>query len=92
MAGDTMRRLEEMMHTLPPASEKKNRALFDMECVGENRKSGISYYKDAVTDVMYLRFCEMGGYGGSGGLTVMLDPESGLPLTYARYMEMAGEG
>lgn len=45
---------------------------------------GITYYRDTVSDVMYLR---SGGNHG-GGLIVMPDPETGLPLTYARYMEL----
>ena len=42
----------------------------------------IIYYRDVATDVMYL------SSGYQGGLTVMMDPETGLPLTYARYIEV----
>lgn len=55
-----------------------------MELVGEG-VDGFYYYRDSVTDVMYL--WKVGGY--KGGLTTMLDPETGLPLTYARYMELS---
>lgn len=50
------------------------------------------YYRDKVTDILYMRFYYISGYAGSGaeaeGLTVMLEPDSGKPLTYTRYMEM----
>lgn len=50
----------------------------------------VSYYRDKVTDVLYMDvFCRSAtGYAGAGGLTVMLDPDTGKPLTYTRYMEM----
>lgn len=40
------------------------------------------FLREEVTDVMYLRCTSV------SGLTVMLDPETGLPLTYARYIEI----
>lgn len=50
------------------------------------------YYRDKVTDILYMRVYYISGYAGSGagsgGLTVMLDPDSGKPLTYTRYMKM----
>ena len=57
--------------------------------VPDNR-GRISYYRDKVTDVLYMDvFCMIAtGYAGAGGLTVMLDPDTGKPLTYTRYMEM----
>lgn len=50
----------------------------------------ITYYRDRVTDVLYMNvFCKSAtGYAGAGGLTAMLDPDTGKPLIYARYMEM----
>lgn len=50
----------------------------------------ITYYRDKVTDVLYIKaFCTSAtGYAGAGGLSVMLDPDTGKPLTYTRYMEM----
>lgn len=50
----------------------------------------ITYYRDKVTDVLYIKvFCtSAAGYAGAGGLSVMLDPDTGKPLTYTRYMEM----
>ena len=50
----------------------------------------ITYYRDKVTDVLYVKVFSLShtGYAGAGGLTVMLDPDSGKPLTYARYMEL----
>jgi len=50
------------------------------------------YYRDKVTDILYMRFYYISGYAGSGaeagGLTVRLDPDSGKPLTSTRYMKM----
>ena len=48
---------------------------------------GFKLYRDSVTDVLFV----WGGLGQSAGLTTMPDPETGKPLTYSRYMELAGE-
>jgi hypothetical protein len=50
----------------------------------------VYYYRDILTDGMYMWCLDESGFAGMGGLTVMLDPETGLPLTYTRYMELAG--
>lgn len=44
-----------------------------------------TYYRDVVTDVMYVCFEEY----AKGGMVVMQDPETGLPLTYTRYLDLA---
>lgn len=63
-----------------------------MEYLGYSAHNGSSatfyYYRDTITDVMYVLFREKDGYAGMGGLTVMLDPENGLPLTFARWQEI----
>lgn len=56
--------------------------LFYMERVGYD--SNFEFYRDPVTDVLYL--C-LSGYSETGVIT-MQDPETGLPLTYSRYMEL----
>lgn len=65
---------------------------FEMKKVGYSSDNRFEYYVDVVTDVLYVWNSDTGtsiyGYGIGGGLTVMLDPESGLPLTYTRYMEL----
>lgn len=48
----------------------------------------IAYYRDVVTDVMYMNFHHIGSSVSAGGLTVMLDPDSGKPFTYARCMDL----
>lgn len=55
-----------------------------------DNRGRITYYRDKVSDVLYIKvFClSHTGYAGAGGLTVMLDPDTGKPLTYTRYMEM----
>lgn len=58
---------------------------FALEHVGT---SGLfDYYRDTITDVLYLSATASSRYP-SKALTVMLDPESGLPLTYTRYKEL----
>lgn len=42
-----------------------------------------TYYRDKVTDVMYICYDEY----DSGGLLEMHDPNTGLPLTYQQYLE-----
>lgn len=59
---------------------------FGMLLVAEGA-NGFMYYRDSVTDVLYLWKDDF----NSGGLTTMQDPESGLPLTYARYMALNEE-
>ena len=61
---------------------------FEMEKVGESSDGNFSYWRDMATDVLYIRFRDSSGYAGHGGLTIMLDPSTGLPLTYTRYMEL----
>ncbi len=48
------------------------------------------YLKDEITGVMYLCMEEdssYNGYDGTSGLTVMLDPETGGPLLYDKWLE-----
>lgn len=77
--------------------KKKNtdNGLFGMERIGFSITSlsanygylGFCLYRNTVTDVLYIQ------YDGreKGGLTEMHDPETGFPLTYKRYLEMAKE-
>ena len=44
--------------------------------------SCISVYRETTTDVMYMTFHENHG----GGLTVMIDPQTGGPLTYTNWL------
>ena len=43
----------------------------------------IDVYREVYTDVMYME----SAYEHGIGLTVMLDPATGLPLTYTNYVE-----
>lgn len=63
---------------------------FEMELIGTSKTDNGKYefYRETLTDVVYIQYREKNGYAGMGGLTVMLDPETGRPLTYARYMEL----
>ena len=62
---------------------------FELEQVGHSISNDYSsekfyYFRDITTDVLYLH-CSG---NRAGGLVAMLDPETGLPLTYTRYMEL----
>lgn len=48
---------------------------------------GYTYYRDTVTDVMYIWRWST----NRGGLTEMSDPETGMPLKYERYKQLASE-
>lgn len=64
---------------------------FEMELVGRSSDNAFEYYRDTTTDVLYTWNSETkysSGAGVGGGLTEMHDPETGLPLTYTRYMEL----
>lgn len=54
---------------------------FTVELLGHS--NGVTFFRDTVTDVMYLRSANSSG----SNLTVMLDPDTGLPVTYSSYME-----
>ena len=60
-----------------------------MELIGECRtiEGKYEFYRESITDVIYVQYRGKVMNAGMGGLTVMLDPGTGLPLTYARYME-----
>ena len=45
-------------------------------------------YRDVVTDIMYMNSYHIGSSVSAGGLTVMLDPDSGKPFAYARCMDL----
>lgn len=62
--------------------------LFNIEHIAYGG-SQLSYYRDVVTDVLFLRYEDASGYAGQGGLTWIPDPETGLPMTYTRYVELA---
>ena len=60
--------------------------VFELEKVWSGRTGygSVIHYKDTTTNIIYL-------YDNSynrGGITVMPDPETGLPLTYDRYLEI----
>lgn len=43
------------------------------------------FYKDPVTDIVYMQF---NGAYSKGGLTYLPDPDTGLPLKYERFLEL----
>ena len=68
--------------TAEPSAEEQVEAAVSMQRIAHS--DDFTYYRDAITDVMYLCYYNYNG----GGLTVMLDPETGLPLTYVRFVEL----
>lgn len=54
----------------------------------DKKQDTFTYYREVTTDVMYICYEEY----RKGSLTVMIDPETGLPLTYSRYMELIETG
>ena len=69
--------------TTEPSAEEQAEAAADMVRI-KLAGNDFTYYRDTITDVMYLRYHTI----NAGGLTVMLDPETGLPLTYTRFVEL----
>ncbi len=45
----------------------------------------VCLYRESSTDVMYVFYENQVSYGGMGGLTVMIDPQTGGPLTYENW-------
>lgn len=76
-----------------PAVSQEEEFFVGMEYLGMSdcRYCNFFYYRDTVTDVVYLWGRAKAGYAGMGGLTVMLDPETGLPLTFDRWEELYRE-
>lgn len=77
-----------------PAASQEEQFFVGMEFLRMSDSSYCKffYYRDTVTDVVYLwGRAKANGYAGMGGLTVMMDPETGLPLTFDRWNEMYHE-
>ena len=82
LLGGRQAQSEPTTSTAGTQTEEPGVNLFHLERVGNDRK--FDFYRDPVTDVMYLCLSDY----NESGLTAMLDPETGLPLTYARYMDL----
>lgn len=70
--------------TLAEATDNTDK--YAMELV-ERFTNGFYIFREPVTDVLYMRY----SLDNAGGITVMLDPETGLPLTYTKYLEQYTE-
>lgn len=68
-------------------AEANNTAEYTMELITRFADRDIDILREPVTDVLYLVYDEM----NSGGITAMLDPETGLPMTYTKYLEQYSE-
>lgn len=73
-------------------SDAGNTVSAGMEFLGLSKPNGhygtFYYYRDIITDVVYVTYREKHGYAGMGGLTVMMDPENELPLTFSRWQQL----
>lgn len=63
-------------------------APFDLEYVGVDYDDDFYYYRDTTTDVLFLVSERRSTYALGAGITTIPDPETGLPMTYTRYMEI----
>lgn len=59
---------------------------FGFEEIYTEPRYSIYVYREISTDVMYCTYSEIVAYGGLGGLTVMMDPQTGGPLTYENWV------
>ena len=55
--------------------------VFEVEYVGVSSQYNFHFYRETTTDLIFVRT-------GQAGLTVLPDPETGLPLTYTEYLKM----
>lgn len=47
----------------------------------------LQIFREITTDCLFLRYRDYYSSAGFGGLTQMLDPQTGKPLTYANWCE-----
>lgn len=59
---------------------------FGFERIYTEPRYSIYVYREISTNVMYCCYTEDLYYGGMGGLTVMMDPQTGGPLTYENWV------
>lgn len=64
--------------------ESGENIVFKLEEVWTSKDYTIELYRDTTTNIIYLRDSDI----RSGGYTVLPDPETGLPLTYDRFLEI----
>ena len=89
--SDFQSRLDEVRteRELVEANEAKlSSSMFQL--VASDEDDHISYYRDVVTDVMYVYMCLKSGYSGMGGISVMLSPD-GSPLLYSEWSSLFEE-
>lgn len=77
----------EQQATLARQQEAIDLNLFNMELIA--RDSSMHLYRDKLTDALFITYTYKAGYGGMGGLTQVLRPDNGLPMTYEYYLDLA---
>ena len=60
---------------------------FEFEEIAYRSNCHISVIREVSTDCLYLQYQQTNYSGFAGGLTPMLDPSTGKPLTYANWKE-----
>ena len=68
------------------SEDSSSSLVFGMELISSD--SDFDLYRESFSDVLYILYSRKSGYAGMGGLTVMLDPLTGLPLTYSNYLDL----
>ena len=60
---------------------------FDLDLVGRSEITGIRFYlyREPVTDVVYIY------EANHGGISPVLDPKTGLPMTYTQYKALCNQ-
>ena len=69
--------------TISASASQTTESNFNFELIYADNDSGLYIYHEKTTDTLFLQY---GGYK-AGGITQLMDPETGLPLTYTVWQE-----
>ena len=70
-----------------PAEATDSANAYQMDKIAYFSDSELTIYREPVTDVLYMVYDKF----NFGGVAVMLDPETGLPMTYTNYLAQYNE-
>ena len=60
---------------------------FNFEEVYYDYNNKLTIFRETTTDSLFVKYSNLSYKAGAGGLTQMMDPETGLPLTYTVWQE-----
>lgn len=71
------------------AAETTQPSSFNFEEVYYDSANYLTIFHEKTTDSLFIQYSQTFGFSdaGAGGLTQMMDPETGLPLTYTVWQE-----